>query len=282
MSQSAIQVSNLQHIYMPGTPEAFQALYDASLTVAQGSITALAGESGAGKSTLALYLCGLLRPTKVGQVRIFDRDMAQSSPGRDVGLVFQYPQQQLFERYVGDDIAYGPRKMGLADTTLTERVGWAMEMVGLNFEAFVDRETFSLSGGEMRRAALAGVLAMQPRILVLDEATTGLDPAGQALIHRVMRELRDNLGTTVLLISNDMDEIAELADAVVLLHQGRTIAEGAPREVLAEETRLNDCSLVRPTPMRILAEAGRAGFTVSQSALSLDEAEEELWQALHR
>lgn len=276
----------LHHTYLPGTLMATTALRGADLTVARGEISALIGPSGAGKSTLVRYLNGLLRPTASGQVVVGGQDTA--APGdlaalrRRVGLVFQQPQQQLFERYVGDDVAYGPRQLGLQGAALRERVAWAMGLVGLDFAAFVDRYTFTLSGGEMRRVALAGVLAMRPEMLVLDEATTGLDPRGRREVHALLRRLREEWGTTVLFISNDMDEVAALAERVTLLDQGRTVCAGAMREVLGDGELLRAHGLASPT-VNQLADALRAGgLTALSTPFTVSETEEALWPLLAR
>jgi len=287
VTETVVTLRHLDHVYLPGTPYEVAALRAASLTVQRGQIAALVGESGAGKSTLVSFLNGLLRPTARGLAVVLGQDTAQ--PGCDllalrrrVGLVMQYPQHQLFERLLGDDVAYGPRQMGLPRDELRERVRWAMDSVGLPFEAFVDRRTFSLSGGEMRRAALAGVLAMRPEILVLDEATTGLDPRGQALVHNLLRRLVTEQGTTVVLVSNEMDEVAALADTVTVLHQGRTVLAGPTREVLAQAGLLAEVGLTTPEPMRIARVLAEAGFSVPADCLTVPETEEALWLALRR
>jgi energy-coupling factor transport system ATP-binding protein len=199
---------------------------------------------------------------------------------RRVGLVFQYPHQQLFERYVGDDVAYGPRQLGLAGEELRERVRWAMGVVGLDFDSFVDRHTFSLSGGEMRRAALAGVLAMLPHLLVLDEATTGLDPRGRREIHALLRHLRDETGMTILIVSNDMDEVAELADRVTVLHEGRTVLTGEVHEVFARRELLQHYGVACPAAGDIICALRAQGLPIAPGAITLAEAEEAIWQAM--
>ncbi|HHX44874.1 MAG TPA: energy-coupling factor transporter ATPase [Chloroflexi bacterium] len=286
MSDAIVTVQHLGHTYLPGTPLESVALRDAHLTVARGEIAALIGTSGAGKSTLAHFTNGLLRPTEWGRVTILGQDLAapELDPAalrRRVGLVFQYPHQQLFERYVGDDVAYGPRQLGLSGDALRERVRWAMEAVGLPFEAFRDRQTFSLSGGEMRRAALAGVLAMRPELLVLDEATTGLDPQGRREVHALLRRLRDEEGVTVLLISNDMDEVAEVAERVTVLHEGHTVLAGTAHDVFAQHAALAGAGLTLPTVGAIVRALAQEGITVPGRPITVCEAEEALWRTLH-
>ncbi|MHB9032469.1 MAG: ATP-binding cassette domain-containing protein [Anaerolineae bacterium] len=282
MPDPVVVINHLAHTYLSGTPMAVQALSDASLTIVPGTITAIVGPNGAGKSTLLHYMNALLRPRVAGSVHILGRDT--SSPGLDighlrkqVGLVMQYPHQQLFERFVGDDIAYGPRQEGLPSAELRSRVYRAMEMVGLDPAAFVDRHTFSLSGGEMRRVALAGVLAMQPSLLILDEVTTGLDPRGRRQVHEQMKTLR-NSGITLVFTSNDMDEVLELADKVVVLQQGKTVAEDAPLPIF-NSGGLAEWGLLAPSTLRIRQELASTGVPLSAGIATLAELEEALWQA---
>jgi len=285
MTGALATIRALHHTYLPGTPMATVALRGATLAIQRGEIGAIIGESGAGKSTLVHFLNGLLRPSGAGSVKVLGQDTSDldcdlCALRRRVGLVFQYPHQQLFERYVGDDVAYGPRQLGLTGEGLRNRVGWAMEAVGLDFETFVDRRTFSLSGGEMRRAALAGVLAMRPRLLILDEVTTGLDPQGRAEVHRLLRRLRAEEGMTILIISNDMGEVAELADRVTLLHEGRTLLAGTPREVFSQGELLRTCGLACPPVADIIHDLRRAGLAVRQDAITVSEAVETIWQSM--
>ena len=282
-----VEIRDLHYTYLSNTPMATVALRGAELTVRRGEIAALVGESGAGKSTLVQFLNGLLLPQTTGKVMVLGQDTGEprydaSGLRRRVGLVFQFAHQQLFERFVGDDVAYGPRQLGLRRDEVRERVRWAMEAVGLPFDRFVDRHTFSLSGGEMRRAALAGVLAMRPELLVLDEATTGLDPRGRQETHRLLRELRDTRGITIVLVSNDMEEVAELADRMSVLHQGWTALQGAPREVFGQVERLQDYGLLRPPANAIIQRLSALGMPVDTGALTVGEAGETIWQAMMR
>ncbi len=287
MSEPLISLRHIAHTYLAGSALETVALQDASLTLHRGEVAALVGAGGAGKSTLVAYANGLLRPAERGRALVLAQDTADprcdlTAIRRRVGLVMQYPHQQLFERLLGDDIAYGPRQLGLSRDEIRERVRWAMEAVGLGFDAFVDRRTFSLSGGEMRRAALAGVLAMRPEVLVLDEATTGLDPRGRGMVHGLLRRLRAEMDLSVILVSNEMDEVAELADTVTVLQQGRTILSGPTREVLSQGALLEEAGLAAPEPMQIAQDLAAAGLPVPADRLTTGETEEALWQALTR
>jgi energy-coupling factor transporter ATP-binding protein EcfA2 len=285
MTADVIRFEHLAWTFGSGTLDAQLALQDASLCVRQGEVSALIGPSGAGKSTLVAFANGLHRPRRTGQALVLGCDTGD--PAADlgalrarVGLVLQYPQLQLFERFVGDDVAYGPRQLGLSRPELRSRVLNAMSLVGLG-EEYVDRRTFSLSGGEMRRVALAGVLAMQPEVLVLDEATAGLDPAGRQKIHELIRTLRAN-GTTILMVSNDLDQVAELADSVTILSQGRTVASGPVRTVLADREMLLAAGLAPTHAAAVAEEISAHGVSLPGDVLTASDLEEALWQKLRR
>ncbi|MFO7741971.1 MAG: ATP-binding cassette domain-containing protein, partial [Anaerolineae bacterium] len=214
-----IQVNDLHHRYLRGTPLEITALRGVDMEIYKGESVGIIGRTGAGKSTVVQHFNGLIRPREPGRVLIGGEDM--SNPKVDirrirqqVGLVFQSPQQQLFERLVGDDIAYGPKKLGMEQEQRRERVKWAMEMVGLDFEEFKDRYTFSLSGGEMRKTALAGVLALQPEVLILDESTTGVDPRGRRELLGRLLALHKEHGLTLVFVSPNMEDVAELVERI--------------------------------------------------------------------
>ncbi len=287
MSGAAIAVRHLAHTYLEGTPLETVALRNASLSLGEGEIGALVGPAGAGKTTLVHYVAGLLRPSGADQVVVMGHDLGDEevdigSLRHQVGLVFQHAHQQLFERFVGDDVAFGPRQLGLTGHALRERVREAMEAVGLGLETFADRRTFSLSGGEMRRVALAGVLAMRPRLLILDEASSGLDPRGRSELHDLLRDLCEREGLTVLMVTNDMDEAASLCDTVTVLAEGSTMLAGPSRQVLTQSERLRQAGLVPARATRISQALVDAGLPMRPDALTVGEVEEELWRALTR
>lgn len=285
MSEVIISVRNLDHTYLKGTPLAREALRGVRFTVRRGEIAALVGASGAGKSTLLRFLNGLLIPERQGCVTVLGQDTAdpQCALGilrRRVGLVFQHAHQQLFERFVGDDVAYGPRQMGLDRAEIRARVYEALQAVGLDPDAFVDRHTFSLSGGEMRRVALAGVLAMQPEVLLLDEATVGLDPRGRREVHHFLRTWREERGVTIVLASNDMEEVAALADTVTVLQEGQTVLEGTPSYVLTQPERLRALGLAEPPTVHLAWALKRAGFPLAGEPLRPNELVEAIWPGM--
>jgi energy-coupling factor transport system ATP-binding protein len=258
-----IAVEHLVHDYMRGTPLEVRAVHDVSLTLYPGEILGILGHTGSGKSTVVQHLNGLLRPSG-GRVIVFGQDLVQDNVDfrhvrRQVGLVFQFPEAQLFERFVGDDIAFGPRNLGLERAEVRARVQRAMDAVGLGFEEFKDRHTFSLSGGERRRVALAGVLALEPRILVLDEPTAGLDPAARAdLLNHILTLHRS--GISLVMISHNMDELAAICHRLVVIAEGRTVMEGPPSAIFANSAALRELGLDVPVPTAIVEEIAAAGL----------------------
>jgi energy-coupling factor transport system ATP-binding protein len=265
----AVEVRGLHHVYLRGTPLEHAALLGADLRQSLGETGILLGSTGSGKSTLLQHLNGLLLP-QTGSVRVLGVDPAAAGADlvalrRRVGLVFQRPEHQVFERYVGDDIAFGPRQAGLRGADLRGRVRWAMERVGLDFETFKDRPTFALSGGERRRVGLAGVLALRPALLALDEPTSGLDPAGRARILCLRHDLRRE-GTTLVAATHIMEEAAELSDRVTVMSRGRTVLSGSPADVFAGP--LEDWGLSRPPALAFLELREGRGVRLDDAARS--------------
>ncbi len=252
-SEAVITVSHLAHYYLRGSPLQVQALFDVNLEVRQGEILGIVGQTGSGKSTIIQHFNALLRP-HAGSVVALGHDLGAPdldvmAVRRKVGLVFQAPEAQLFEQYVGDDVAFGPRNLKLPKDQVRERVRVAMESVGLPFEQFKDRITFALSGGQMRRVALAGVLALEPEVLVLDEPTAGLDPAGREQIWGLIRGLHAR-GLTVVVISHNMEELAAAVDRLVVIAGGRVALTGTPRELFAQPQVLASLRLGVPAITR--------------------------------
>jgi energy-coupling factor transport system ATP-binding protein len=271
----AIVVEHLVHDYMRGTPLEVRAVHDVSFEVRPGEILGILGHTGSGKSTVVQHLNGLLRPNG-GRVLVFGQDLAHPDVDvrqvrRQVGLVFQFPEAQLFERFVGDDIAFGPRNLKLDRAEVRTRVQRAMDAVGLGFEEFKDRHTFSLSGGERRRVALAGVLALEPRILVLDEPTAGLDPAARDDLLDHILSLHQQ-GISLVMISHNMDELATICHRLVVLADGRTVMAGTPGHIFAESSRLRELGLDVPMPTALIEELNAAGLLTNAPVIYTVEA----------
>ncbi len=276
-----IVLEGLSHLYKSG-PQTTTALENINLTINDGEMLALIGHTGSGKSTLAQHLNGLLEPSS-GRVLLNGEDINEKSEKRrqlrfKIGLVFQYPEHQLFEETVFKDIAFGPKNMGLSNDEIEKRVRDAMARVGLVYDEMKDRSPFELSGGQMRRVALAGVLAMQPSVLVLDEPTAGLDPSARDFLLSDIKRLNDE-GTTVVLISHAMDDVAKLATRVAVLERGRLVMEGTTKEIFTQQERLSKMGLDIPETyklQKLLAEQGMVLEPVS----NLNDLAEELARKL--
>ena len=259
---SKIELRNVQYIYGEGTPFAIHALKDINLSVREGSVTGMIGHTGSGKSTLLRLLNGLARPT-AGQVLLDGQDIWEKP--REirrirfrVGLVMQYPEYQLFEETVRADIAFGPKNMGLSEEEIAERVAQACEFAGVD-PAWLDASPFDLSGGQKRRVAIAGVMAMRPEVLVLDEPAAGLDPRGRDAILRGMREYRDRSGATVIIVSHSMEDMARFCDDMIVMADARVLMQGSCEEVFSRADTLATVGLDVPeiaTLCRMLREHG--------------------------
>ena len=278
-----IEVQNLTHFYMRGTPLEVQALYDVNLRVQPGEIVGVIGHTGSGKSTAIQHMNGLLRPHG-GRVTIFGANLSDPkvdlrSIRRRVGLVFQFPEAQLFEQYVGDDVAFGPRKLGLSREEVRERVRAAMEAMDLGFSEFKDRMTFALSGGQRRRVALAGVLALQPQVLVLDEPTAGLDPQGRRNLLRNIISLHE-AGVTLVLVSHNMEELAEVCDRIYVIAHGRTVMDGTPAEVFGDAAPLRALGLDVPDITALAEILEQEGLLAAGTITTIPEAVEAIVELL--
>ncbi|MGE5553236.1 MAG: energy-coupling factor transporter ATPase [Betaproteobacteria bacterium] len=276
----SIIVSNLSYTYAGGTPLAVEALSGVDLTVADGEFLGLIGHTGSGKSTLIQHLNGLIKPPP-GKVIVDGIDLGERHTNlrairQKVGLVFQYPEHQVFEETVFDDIAFGLRNLNVSPLEVEDRVEEAMALVGLDYVALKDRSPLELSGGQLRRVAIAGVLAMKPRTLILDEPTAGLDPRGRDDILRRIADLRRELGLTVILVSHHLEEIAPLVDRLVVLDRGKVLLAGPPREVFRQADLLRKVGLDVPAMVRVLHGLRARGVPVEGEALTVEEA----WQLL--
>jgi energy-coupling factor transporter ATPase len=284
-SEPLIQVRDLHHIYLRGTPLEAPALHGVNMEVYKGEAVGLIGRTGSGKSTLVQHLNGLLRPREQGRVNMDGQDLSDRSVDvrrirQRVGLVFQHPEQQLFERLVGDDVAFGLKKLGMDRDERRERVRWAMEAVGLGFEEFKDRYTFSLSGGEMRKAALAGVLALRPEVLILDESTSGLDPRSRHEVLERLLALRRDEGLTLVFVSPSMEDVAEVVDRIYVLDEGRVVLNGPVREVFAQPEALRRHGLGTPLVTEVAHELRHRGVAVEGVPLTVAEGVEAIWKTL--
>ena len=280
----SIEVSNLTYTYMPGTPYEKTALKQVNLRIEEGHFVGIIGHTGSGKSTLIQHLNGLLKPREgkivVDGSDIWEKGYKRSLARQKVGLVFQYPEYQLFEETVFKDVAFGPRNMGLGEKEIFNRVRFAMNMVGLDFEALKDASPFGLSGGQKRRIAIAGILAMKPKYLVLDEPTAGLDPRGRQEILGHLRDLNKKQGITIILVSHNMDEVAWLADRIVVMDRGRISRSGTPREVFNDGKYLLEQGLALPAMSSLLLRLKEKGWDVDGSAFTVEDAAREILKNL--
>ena len=274
--ESIIRVDNLTHTYGVGTPFQRSAVEGLSLDIRRGEFLGIIGHTGSGKSTLIQHLNGLLKPSS-GTIYLDGTDIwAEPKKIRSVrfrvGLVFQYPEYQLFEDTVRKDIAFGPKNMGLAADEVERRVLAALSAVGLD-ESVLDKSPFALSGGQKRRVAIAGVMAMEPEVLILDEPTAGLDPRGRESILQMLREYHETRGSTVVLVSHSMEEIARNAQRIIVLSDGGVCMEGTPAEVFARADELEAVGLDVPQSTKIAAALRRRGMAVEGSIFTVDALE---------
>jgi energy-coupling factor transport system ATP-binding protein len=281
----SLVAERLTHVYGAGTPFETLALDGVDLTINAGEFVGIIGPTGSGKSTLIQHFNGLLKPTS-GRVVVDGEDLTSKTGGRaarrKVGLVFQFPEHQLFEETVFADVAFGPRNLGLGDAEIKDRVEEALKLVGLDSGQVGDRSPFSLSGGQMRRVALAGILAMRPAVLILDEPTSGLDPRGREEILGHVTQLHRARGLTVVLVSHNMEDVARLVSHVFVLDRGRLIMAGPTREVYSRSAELKAIGLDVPPVSGLLGELRRRGVDVPAGALTVEEAAGHLLAAYSR
>ena len=278
----SIRVTDLVHIYQAGTPLATEALRGVTLEIQEGEFFGLIGQTGSGKSTLIQHLNGLIKPTQgsveVDGQNLWERGTNLKEIRQKVGLVFQYPEHQLFEETVFADVAFGPRNMGLPEGEVKERVEEALAMVGLARE-IADRSPFELSGGQKRRVAIAGVLAMRPKYLILDEPTAGLDPMGREEILEEIRALQRQ-GVTVVLVSHNMEEVARLVTRLAVMHDGRIIAHGTPEEVFSKGEVLEEVGLALPQIAQLMHRLRERGLDIPVNIYTVEEAREAILRVL--
>lgn len=275
-----IKIENLNYIYNPGTPFEKMALKDINLNLSRGDFIGLIGHTGSGKSTLVQHLNGLIKPTSgkiiVDGIDITSKDTDLRKIRQKVGLVFQYPEHQLFEETVYKDIAFGPKNLELEEEEIETRVKKAMELVGLDYNSLKDRSPFELSGGQKRRVAIAGVLAMKPEVLVLDEPTAGLDPRGRDEVLGRIQGLYEEEGITIILVSHSMEDIARLVNRIVVMHEGKIAMEGSSKEVFKQAEKLEQMGLGIPQITTFMRQYKRKGNKVRDDIITVEEAKEEI------
>ena len=274
-----IKTENLNYVYSPDTPFEKAAICDINIEINEGEFIGIIGHTGSGKSTLVQHLNGLIRPTS-GKIYVDGVDIWQEPKKiRDlrfkVGLVFQYPEYQLFDETVRSDIAFGPKNMGLSEDEINERVLRAADAVGLS-RKLLDKSPFDLSGGQKRRAALAGVLAMEPKVLILDEPTAGLDPKGRVTILDRIKEFRKTYNTTVLLVSHSMEDIAKVADRVLVMNKSRVHMFDSVENVFKHSAELSKIGLNVPQITQVFMGLKEKGYPVEDSVYTVDKAFEVL------
>ena len=276
----SIVIEHLNYVYMTGGPYETKALSDVNLTIHDGEFIGLIGHTGSGKSTLVQHLNGLIMPTS-GRVLVDGMDLADKGTDRRavrqrVGLVFQYPENQLFEETVEKDIAFGPKNLGLDDAEIDRRVKDAMRRVALDYDRLHERSVFELSGGQMRRVAIAGVLAMEPQVLVLDEPCAGLDPRGREEILGLIKRLHEEAGTTIVMVSHSMDDVASLAERVIVMNHGELVMDGAPRDVFACGEELRGMGLDVPQAVQLADKLRERGFDIPEGIYRIEEIKAEI------
>ena len=270
-----IEVRHLTHTYSEGSAFQATAIRDVNLTIEDGEFVAVIGHTGSGKSTLVQHLNGLLKPTE-GQVLVDGEDMFGEGVDKrkirqKVGLVFQYPEYQLFEETVAKDIAFGPKNQGLSPEEIDRRVRTAMAHVHLDYDKYAERSPFELSGGQMRRVAIAGVLAMEPKVLILDEPTAGLDPRGRDRILGMIRDLHAESGVTVIMVSHSMDDVASLATRLVVMSRGQLVATGTPREIFRQREMMERIGLGVPEAAQLCGKLRARGLPLPEDLYTPEE-----------
>lgn len=285
MADAIIRTENLSYVYSEGTPYEHRAIDNINIEIEKGSFVGLIGHTGSGKSTLIQHLNGLIKPTS-GKVFVDGEDIWEKPKEIrkfrfKVGLVFQYPEHQLFEETVRKDIAFGPKNMGLSDAEVEERVLEAAKHTGLTAD-YLEKSPFELSGGEKRRVAIAGVLAMKPEVLILDEPTAGLDPKGREFILSEIKAYHESTGATVILVSHSMEDVARFASHVLIMNHSKVAMYGKTREIFKRVDELCEIGLEVPQISRVFAKLREKGYNVPESVLTVSEAKEAVLNLLKK
>ena len=280
----SVKVENLTHIYNEGLPHESVAVQDVSFSIEDGQIAGIIGHTGSGKSTLVQHLNGLIKP-KTGSIYIYGENICDGKTvmreiRKKVGLVFQYPEYQLFEETVFKDVAFGPKNIGLADEELEDRVREAIELVGLDYEQIKDKSPFDLSGGQKRRVAIAGVIAMKPKVLILDEPTAGLDPKAHKDVLDMIIRVHEHENNITVMVSHNMEDIASMCDKVIVMDRAHAVMEGTPEEVFARRAELKQMGLAVPPVTELIDMLNDRGFKLDGNILTRDKAVEEIYRAI--
>lgn len=279
-----INFKNVSFIYGEKTPFEKLALDNIDLTIKKGEFVGIIGHTGSGKSTLIQHFNGILKPTSgdvfIGDMNTKDKELAKSGLRYKIGLVFQYPEYQLFEETIEKDIAFGPRNMGLSEEEVTERVKEAMELVGLDYETKKDKSPFEISGGQKRRVAIAGILAMKPDILILDEPTAGLDPKGRDELFFQIKNLYEKNNITIVLISHSMEDVAKLVNRIIIMKDGHIHLDKTTKEAFSDVDDLKKVGLNVPQITELMDILRKKGHNFSKNILTVEEAFEEIKREL--
>lgn len=275
-----LEIQKLSHIYSPDTPFEHAALSNVDLTISRGEFVGLIGHTGSGKSTLVQHMNGLLKPTS-GHVLFDGRDIWEDPKFTRqirfrVGLVFQYPEYQLFEETIAKDIAFGPKNQGLSEEEIDQRVRRAMAHVHLDYDKYAERSPFDLSGGQMRRVAIAGVLAMEPKVLILDEPAAGLDPRGRERILGMLQELHREGGVTIVMVSHSMDDCARLATRMIVMSKGELVLTDTPRNVFRQVDLMRSIGLGVPEAAELCGRLRAAGLQLPDDLFTQEELHDHL------
>ena len=282
----SIRVENLIHIYDKGMPTEQLALDNISFTAEDGQMVGIIGHTGSGKSTLLQHLNGLLKPDSgrivIGGTDITEPGVSMVQIRKKIGLVFQYPEYQLFEETVAKDVAFGPKNLGLSQEEIDERVREAIELVGLDFETIKDRSPLDLSGGQKRRVAIAGVVAMRPEVLILDEPTAGLDPKAHKDVLAMVEEVHRRTGNITILVSHNMADIARLCDKIIVIDSGKLVTTGTPYEVFSKKDELRAVGLELPPVTKFTESLRERGLQLESTILDIDQAADQIAAYLKR
>ena len=275
-----IEINNLTHIYSEGLPFEKRAIADINLKIEENEFIGLIGHTGSGKSTFIQHLNGLLKPSS-GEIILDGMKVDKSSSNltelrKKIGLVFQYPEYQLFEETIERDIAFGPRNLDLSEEEVLKRVKASMDSVGLDYETYKDKSPFELSGGLKRRVAIAGVLAMEPKVLILDEPTAGLDPRGRDEILSEIKSIHEKRKITVILVSHSMEDVAKIAERIIVMDKGKVFLDSNPREIFRNEDKLLSVGLGIPQITSLMRVLKKKGLDINEDSITVEEAKESL------